>query len=85
MTPWTHRRLRQRVSAFVDGELDGAASAEVERHLGRCWGCSGAAEQLRMIKASLAHLRRARPESLATARLRRWAASMVHASGPPAV
>ena len=72
MQRWTHRRYRRQVSAYVDGELDPSAMAAMERHVGDCWGCSGAVEQIRLIKVSLARFRERRPEPLAAARLRRW-------------
>jgi anti-sigma factor RsiW len=73
MRSWNHRRYRRQVSAFVDGELDPPAMAAMERHVRVCWGCSGAVEQIRLIKLSLTRLRDRRPEPLAAARLRRWA------------
>ncbi len=72
MRRWTHYRFRRQVSAFVDGELDPAAMAVMERHVRDCWGCSGAVEQIRLIKLSLARLRVRRPEPISAARLRRW-------------
>jgi anti-sigma factor RsiW len=56
-----HRRMRKLVTAYVDGELDPTVVLRVEAHLQRCWGCSSDAEQLRLIKASLGHLRIRRP------------------------
>jgi anti-sigma factor RsiW len=73
MDRWTHRRYRRQVSAFVDGELDPPATAAMERHVRDCWGCSGAVEQIRLIKLSLARLSGRRPEPISAARLRRWA------------
>lgn len=64
------------MSAFVDGELDGATARAVERHVGGCWACSMAVEQLRLIKASLRRLGRGRPDALGVARLRRWATTL---------
>jgi anti-sigma factor RsiW len=74
MNPFTHRRLRGAVGAYVDGELDPAATAAVAAHLWECWACSGDAEMTRMIKRSLQQ-RRGR-DVLATVRLRRFAARL---------
>jgi anti-sigma factor RsiW len=76
MTRWTHRRLRRKVSAFVDGELDLVTATAIERHVGRCWGCSSAVEQFRLIKASLQHIGHGQPDALGAARLRRWATGL---------
>lgn len=76
MSRWAHRRYRRLVSAYVDGELDPARMEEMARHVRGCWGCSGAVEQIRLIKASLARLRERHPGSLAALRLRRWARAL---------
>lgn len=68
--PWTHHRLRRQVSAYVDGELELPASAVVERHIAQCWGCSSTVEQFGLIKVSLLHLSRDRPEAVGAAHLR---------------
>lgn len=77
MMPRTHRHLRLQVSAYIDGELDPVATIAVERHIARCWDCSTAAGQFRLIKASLARLGRDRPDALGAARLRRWATALI--------
>lgn len=68
-----HRRMRRAVAAYLDGELPFHAIAAVEAHLDECWGCSGDAETLRLMKRSLRRLGERRPTDLAAERLRRWA------------
>jgi len=68
----SHRRMRRRVETLVDGELDIRAAKAVRQHLDDCPGCSGYAELLAKIKASLARLESRRPPALASVRLRRW-------------
>ena len=46
--PWYDR-----LSEFLDGELDAADSAELERHLAGCTGCRQALSQLRTVVARL--------------------------------
>lgn len=69
--------MRKRVSAFVDGELSSTDAAAVAEHLRGCWDCSGAAEQDRLIKASLVRHHRRDPRPLSAVRLRRWATALV--------
>jgi anti-sigma factor RsiW len=66
--------MRRAVGAYVDGELDAAATAAVAAHLHECWACSGDADVTRVIKHSLQQ-RRGR-DVLATVRLRRFAARL---------
>ncbi len=73
MTRLAHRRLRQQIDAYLDGELDGARARTIAAHLQDCWDCNDAAHDLRLIRASLARLRRDGPASLTLARLKRWA------------
>lgn len=68
-----HRSMRRAVDAYLDGELLPERAAAVTAHLGECWGCSGHAEALRLMKPSLRRLGERRPSDLAVARLRRWA------------
>ena len=68
-----HRRVRRAVDAYVDGELTRSQAAAVEAHLDECWGCSGEADTLRLMKRSLQRLAARSPSDLARARLRRWA------------
>ncbi|MGH9110918.1 MAG: zf-HC2 domain-containing protein [Acidimicrobiales bacterium] len=68
-----HRRVRRAVDAYVDGELARGQAAAVAAHLDNCWGCSGDADTLRLMKRSLQRLAARRPSDLARARLRRWA------------
>jgi anti-sigma factor RsiW len=68
-----HRRMRRAVDAYLDGELSPVRAAVVEAHLEECWGCSGYAETLRLMKRSLRRLAERGPGDLAVVRLRRWA------------
>jgi anti-sigma factor RsiW len=68
-----HGRMRRAVDAYLDGELPPARAVAVEVHLDQCWGCSGYAETVRLMKRSLRRLAQRRPDNLAVARLRRWA------------
>ncbi|KKK65065.1 hypothetical protein LCGC14_2977880, partial [marine sediment metagenome] len=34
-----HRRLRDQLSAYIDGELDASAAERLERHLAECGRC----------------------------------------------
>jgi anti-sigma factor RsiW len=63
--------MRRDLDAYVDGELSRLRVAAVEAHLEDCWGCSGEADTLRLIKRSLRTLAARRPSDLALARLRR--------------
>jgi anti-sigma factor RsiW len=72
-----HGRMRRAVDAYLDGELPPAWAAVVEAHLGECWGCSGHAETVWLMKRSLRRLRGRRPTLLAIARLRRWGEGLV--------
>jgi anti-sigma factor RsiW len=68
-----HGRMRRAIDAYVDGELPPAQAGVVEVHLDDCWGCSGYADTVRLMKRSLQRLAQRRPSDLAVARLRRWA------------
>ena len=68
-----HGRMRRAVDAYLDGELPPARAVAIEGHLDECWGCSGYADTVRLVKRSLQRLARRRPSDLAVARLRRWA------------
>jgi anti-sigma factor RsiW len=72
VNPLRHHRLRARLDAYVDGELDAAARAAVGAHLRTCWGCSGYVELFLLVHVAL-HRRREPLESLAVVRLRRFA------------
>lgn len=72
----SHRRLRRRIEPYVDGELAPAERLGVRRHLDCCWGCSDAADVVRLIKRSLGHLAERRPPALAAVRLQGWARSV---------
>jgi anti-sigma factor RsiW len=73
MLSFGHRRVRRAVDAYVDGELTRGQAAAVAAHLDECWGCSGDADTLRLVKRSLQRRATRRPSDLALARLRRWA------------
>lgn len=73
-----HRQMRRAIDAYVDGELHTPARiAAVQAHLDQCWGCSGYAETLRLLKRSLRRLAQRQPADLAAARLRRWATDLL--------
>ena len=76
MTWLNHRRLERALSAYLDGELDAAASANMTAHLRDCWGCSGEAELLRLVKRSLRNLGHRHSDVLGAARLRRLASRL---------
>jgi len=61
-----HRRLRDQLSAYIDGALDPAAARRLEAHLGECEGCRAELEQLRSTVAALRELPEAQvPRSFA--------------------
>jgi anti-sigma factor RsiW len=68
-----HVRLQGAIDAYVDGELTPARRAQVAAHLACCWACSGYAQTLRLIKASLRRGPDRAPASLSETRLRRFA------------
>jgi hypothetical protein len=49
----THRRFRDQLSAYIDGELEGAAAERLEKHLAGCEGCRLELVQLRATVAAL--------------------------------
>ena len=51
-----HRRLRDQLSAYIDGELDASAVERLERHLAECGRCRQEMEQLRSTVAALQEL-----------------------------
>ncbi len=78
MSKWAHRRTKRLLSAYVDGELDQAASATVAAHLRDCWGCSGDVEIIRMVKRSLRNLGDRDRDALGALRLRRFTTQLGH-------
>ena len=61
-----HRRLRDQLSAYIDGALDPPAAGRLEAHLGECEGCRTELEQLRSTVAALRELSEAQvPRSFA--------------------
>lgn len=61
-----HRRLRDRLSAYIDGALDPADAGRLEAHLGECERCRTELEQLRSTVAALRELPEAQaPRSFA--------------------
>jgi anti-sigma factor RsiW len=50
-----HREVIDRLSPFLDDELDPVASREVERHLESCPSCTAAFERRRRLSESLQH------------------------------
>lgn len=71
-----HRRLSKLVDAWVDGELDDAATFAVATHVSGCWDCSAAAETTRLLKRALHARARREPPGLAALRLHRYAATL---------
>jgi hypothetical protein len=69
--------MRRAVEAYLDGELQPEAGAQVARHLSICWDCSVIAETLRLLRRSLRHLRDVNPPTVAERRLRRFAEDLV--------
>ena len=51
-----HRRLRDQLSAYIDGELDASATERLEHHLAECGRCRQEMEQLRATVAALQEL-----------------------------
>ncbi len=61
-----HRRLRDQLSAYIDGALDPPAAGRLEAHLRECEGCRTELEQLRSTVAALRELPEAQvPRSFA--------------------
>src|SRR3990172_11917543 len=54
--PGAHRRFREGLSAYIDGELEAAAAERLETHLAACEGCRLELEQLRATAAALRDL-----------------------------
>lgn len=49
----THDQIRERLSEWLDGELDPAASAEASRHIDSCPACKDEVFRLRRLGAAL--------------------------------
>jgi anti-sigma factor RsiW len=49
----THEKIQERLSEWLDGELDASASAEVSAHLDACPSCRGESERLRRLGPAL--------------------------------
>jgi len=54
--PGSHRRFRESLSAYIDGELEAAAAERLEAHLAACEGCRLELQQLRATAAALRDL-----------------------------
>jgi len=61
----------ERLTAYVDGALDAAASAEMEAHLAGCAECRAQAEEERALRARLRALAPVEPPAELEARVRR--------------
>lgn len=57
--PGNHRRFRESLSAYIDGELRASAVERLEAHLAACEGCRLELEQLRATAAALRDLPKA--------------------------
>ena len=77
-----HRRMRYAVGAYLDGELETAAGAEVAAHLSICWECSTVAETLRLLKSALRRRGALTPTTVAERRLRRFAEEVASGAQP---
>ena len=51
--PGTHRRFRESLSPYIDGELEANAAERLEAHLAACEGCRLELQQLRAMAAAL--------------------------------
>ena len=77
-----HRRMRHAVGAYLDGELETAAGAEVAAHLSICWECSTVAETVRLLKSALRRRGALTPTALAARRLRRFSEELASGALP---
>ena len=73
-TPITCEQALRLIAEHLDGELEGAASAEVAAHLERCRSCWSRAEFERRLKAELGALGRVPMRRALEERLQRLAA-----------
>jgi anti-sigma factor RsiW len=64
-----HMYTRRRLSAYLDGELDGDARRRVERHTRECGDCDKTLGALSDIGAALRHLGRVQRSPSPTGRL----------------
>jgi anti-sigma factor RsiW len=64
----THDEIRERIHAYVDGELDAMDAREVEQHLGACDDCRRAEQGIRALHEALS---RSAPAYRAPAELKR--------------
>ncbi len=53
LRPGSHRRFRESLSAYIDGELATSAAERLKTHLAQCEGCRLEMEQLRVTVAAL--------------------------------
>src|SRR3990170_1672096 len=51
--PGAHRRFRESLSAYIDGEMEASAVERLEAHLAACEGCRLELQQLRATAAAL--------------------------------
>jgi anti-sigma factor RsiW len=61
--PTTHERVREQLSDYVEGELDAAARAAVDRHVATCAACRTELEGFRATLGQLGNLRAKAPGS----------------------
>src|SRR3990172_5679128 len=54
--PGAHRRFRESLSPYIDGEMRASAAERLEAHLAACEGCRLELEQLRATAAALRDL-----------------------------
>lgn len=56
--------LRERISAWIDGEASGEEAARVEAHLASCASCRVSADRMRLLSPALDRVRTAPPATL---------------------
>jgi Putative zinc-finger len=59
--PATHRRFRESLSSYIDGEVEARAAERLEAHLAACEGCRLELRQLRATAAALRDLPEVQP------------------------
>jgi hypothetical protein len=65
----TCRRVRRRLSEWIDGDLEGPSARELAAHLAGCVECRSRAEELAAVSRVLSELPRVEPDESVTARV----------------